>query len=664
MLVNNVIFTLALFATSSIAAQPQDKCTPIQDISALESLSGWSEMQQWLTDNQLQSPTIGKGKGKYTSVTACIGSWPFEITPGTPRCLTQRRQTGTKNTTASGLVWFNTAPGFSTSADMTISKNAAFASDASSTVDLSLPSLGGHGAPVLASVAVLNTAGEKQVVPLPLVLRDANLHSCAVSPRQRARPAVLLMRRCMPGRMRNVASGYGEKALTLSIEPEPHTYSWENKRDASRRDTASSTQLRQADAKLESRTMLSARARQNLIGLVESTGEFEPAALEPPLKRRKQELDNLVSGYPILTLPPEVTSRIFLECIEPRPSTNSAPLLLLRICKSWRTIALSSPELWSKLQISSAFPPAMSSRDIAGIIDEWLGRACAVSIALSFYEPGMKKAGLALDLILPKHTWHLKHFHVHAAMHYASVFALEVPLPVLLSKNAAQLTTARKSNFGPGNRRRPRASMVIQTSLQYLALSRASGKLLGLLDLPALRSLAFVGMSSAGTMVPAFLARSSASLATFTYCGYSPSDSDGLSLEWFHIMRNLTVVALDAVGPELTRKCLLALNRETEVDLLPCLEVLEICQDNHNVDEPVIAALRSRYEEHGAQGGKSKLQVLRLLCSRPGEMVDRGDVGDVDWDALVQLSTLGMNIHVGTQSQNFLMEYDDSEGEE
>ncbi|KAJ7663170.1 hypothetical protein DFH06DRAFT_1395194 [Mycena polygramma] len=165
MLVNNVLFTLALFAASSIAAQPQDKCTPIQDISALESLSGWSEMEQWLTDNQLQNPTIGKGKGKYTSVTACVGSGPFEITPGTPRCLTERRQTATKNTTASGLVWFNTAPGFSTSADMTISKNAAFAPDASSTVDLSLPSLGGHGAPVLASVAVINAAGEKQGVP-------------------------------------------------------------------------------------------------------------------------------------------------------------------------------------------------------------------------------------------------------------------------------------------------------------------------------------------------------------------------------------------------------------------------------------------------------------------------------------------------------------------
>ncbi|KAJ7663169.1 hypothetical protein DFH06DRAFT_1189527 [Mycena polygramma] len=427
--------------------------------------------------------------------------------------------------------------------------------------------------------------------------------------------------------------------------------------------------------------MLSESAGQNSVGLSGSIDTFESLTLEPPLRLTKQHPDSEI--YPILTLAPEVTSRIFLECIEPRPSHNSAPLLLLRVCQSWKTIALSTPELWSILQISSGFPQAMSSRDIARIIDQWFGRACAVPVTLTFHElGGVKTVGLALDLILPKHAWHLQHFHVRAAMHHPSVLALAVPFPVLrtlqvtyaewmglpqflqMLRDSPRLVEATLGLAFDADQGLPMGPMVIQISLQYLALSRASGKLLGLLDLPALRSLAFVGMSSAGTMVPAFLARSSASLATFTYCGYSPSDSDGLSLEWFHIMRNLTVVALDAVGPELTRKCLLALNRETEVDLLPCLEVLEICQDNHNVDEPVIAALRSRYEEHGAQGGKSKLQVLRLLCSRPGEMVDRGDVGDVDWDALVQLSTLGMNIHVGTQSQNFLMEYDDSEGEE
>ncbi|KAJ6559907.1 hypothetical protein B0H19DRAFT_864058, partial [Mycena capillaripes] len=54
--------------------------------------------------------------------------------------------------------------------------------------------------------------------------------------------------------------------------------------------------------------------------------------------------------YPILTLPPEISARIFVECLPShgrvRPSTVTAPLLLAQICRDWRHIAISSCQLW------------------------------------------------------------------------------------------------------------------------------------------------------------------------------------------------------------------------------------------------------------------------------------------------------------------------------
>ncbi|KAJ7236131.1 hypothetical protein C8J57DRAFT_1570933 [Mycena rebaudengoi] len=57
------------------------------------------------------------------------------------------------------------------------------------------------------------------------------------------------------------------------------------------------------------------------------------------------------SGYP-LTLPVEITSRIFLHCIDEssaRPSPTRAPLLLTQICREWKEIAFATCQLWSSL---------------------------------------------------------------------------------------------------------------------------------------------------------------------------------------------------------------------------------------------------------------------------------------------------------------------------
>ncbi|KAJ7286464.1 hypothetical protein C8J57DRAFT_1497119 [Mycena rebaudengoi] len=56
-----------------------------------------------------------------------------------------------------------------------------------------------------------------------------------------------------------------------------------------------------------------------------------------------------------LTLPSEVVSEIFLHCLPDTdfvpPDPHAAPLLLCRICRQWKHIALATPGLWSSLTV-------------------------------------------------------------------------------------------------------------------------------------------------------------------------------------------------------------------------------------------------------------------------------------------------------------------------
>ncbi|KAJ7019861.1 hypothetical protein C8F04DRAFT_324968 [Mycena alexandri] len=65
--------------------------------------------------------------------------------------------------------------------------------------------------------------------------------------------------------------------------------------------------------------------------------------------------------YPVLTLPPEIVSEIFLKFLPIYPgipplSGVLSPLLLCRICRQWREIALSTPALWNTIRMDITRP--------------------------------------------------------------------------------------------------------------------------------------------------------------------------------------------------------------------------------------------------------------------------------------------------------------------
>ncbi|KAG1747884.1 uncharacterized protein EDB91DRAFT_48864 [Suillus paluster] len=92
-------------------------------------------------------------------------------------------------------------------------------------------------------------------------------------------------------------------------------------------------------------------------------------------------------------LPTEVLSQIFIHCLPDTshlsPASGLAPMLLTRVCRRWREIAVCMPSLWCKLQLEVD----SRSRDWKGkpfCYDLWLkrSRGCPLSLALQGYTEG------------------------------------------------------------------------------------------------------------------------------------------------------------------------------------------------------------------------------------------------------------------------------------
>ncbi|KAJ7211560.1 hypothetical protein GGX14DRAFT_329134, partial [Mycena pura] len=76
-------------------------------------------------------------------------------------------------------------------------------------------------------------------------------------------------------------------------------------------------------------------------------------ALEQQRRAVSESLARVV--YPVLTLPNEITSRIFVQCLPDhgrvRPSPRSVPLLVAQVCRRWREVALATCKLWSSIDV-------------------------------------------------------------------------------------------------------------------------------------------------------------------------------------------------------------------------------------------------------------------------------------------------------------------------
>lgn len=86
---------------------------------------------------------------------------------------------------------------------------------------------------------------------------------------------------------------------------------------------------------------------------------------------------------PIWRLPIEMLADVFVQCLEPKfilPNIMEAPLLLCRVCSIWRRVAISTPLLWTSMDIQ--LPPKTSLRSLHFGVESWLARSGALPLAI------------------------------------------------------------------------------------------------------------------------------------------------------------------------------------------------------------------------------------------------------------------------------------------
>ncbi|KAJ7639313.1 hypothetical protein FB45DRAFT_424637 [Roridomyces roridus] len=162
---------------------------------------------------------------------------------------------------------------------------------------------------------------------------------------------------------------------------------------------------------------------------------LEISSMETRLEEKRAELQRLqhqldAVTYPVLSLPPEITSEIFIHCLpslQLRPDgvdPMQVPLLVSHVCSQWRRIAISTPLLWRELNIDLG----IRRRQGSDIVDTWLARAqhCPLSVRIR---------GLVLDLVdsarffeaFRRHAWKMQSLELE--IHMEDFEEMEKPMP-------------------------------------------------------------------------------------------------------------------------------------------------------------------------------------------------------------------------------------------
>ncbi|KAK6996938.1 hypothetical protein R3P38DRAFT_3068647 [Favolaschia claudopus] len=122
------------------------------------------------------------------------------------------------------------------------------------------------------------------------------------------------------------------------------------------------------------------------------------------LREQRSRLSSYVDAhkaliFPIRRLPPDIIAEIFHACLPTHRncvmSGTEAPVLLGRICSSWRVLSLATPRLWASLHI--VVPPQNRGALRLEATKLWLGRSgqCPLSISLHDATPMYSPVGVA-----------------------------------------------------------------------------------------------------------------------------------------------------------------------------------------------------------------------------------------------------------------------------
>ncbi|KAJ6485309.1 hypothetical protein C8R47DRAFT_536312 [Mycena vitilis] len=156
------------------------------------------------------------------------------------------------------------------------------------------------------------------------------------------------------------------------------------------------------------------------------------------------------STYPVLTLPSEVISEIFVHFLPPYPNCpplkgNESPTCITHICHKWREIALATPLLWRAIPTSVFFFQRRRH-----IVDVWVkrSRCCPLSIQIQNFNQ-QRNHGYIPELrsMLAAHHTRLEYLELFQVA--LDLVPVNEPMPLLLHLDLNLVPTNEFLIFAP-----------------------------------------------------------------------------------------------------------------------------------------------------------------------------------------------------------------------
>ncbi|KAJ7178146.1 hypothetical protein C8R46DRAFT_1075963 [Mycena filopes] len=175
-----------------------------------------------------------------------------------------------------------------------------------------------------------------------------------------------------------------------------------------------------------------------------------------------------MSSYPVLTLPGEIVSEIFVHFLPVYPETppiigRLSPTVLAQICQKWRAIAFGTPNLWRGISLSIANGKRIDQK--LRLLELWLRRSgsCPLSINMDLRNAGLDRQP-AFTQAIAAHCARWEYLWLYAPTY---PFPLtEAPLPLLRT-----LGVSGAGRVLPGNNGVSTSSLHAAPLLRTVAIS-------------------------------------------------------------------------------------------------------------------------------------------------------------------------------------------------